>query len=134
MKLSFDFDGTLQLPEVQEYAKQLIQEGHDVWVVTTRWDENHRHRYFDNPTLDDLWTVVDNLSIPRWKVRFTCMEWKYKYLDKTQFVWHLDDSPDEIKHARANQCSVPIMSVENPNWKYRCNQLLKRETDPEYNE
>lgn len=134
MKVSFDFDGTLQLEEVQEYAKQLILNGHDVWVVTTRWDENHRHRYFDNPTLDDLWSVVDNLGIPRWKVRFTCMEWKYTYLDKTQFVWHLDDNPDEIKHARINQCSVPIMSVENPNWKYRCDQMLKRETDPEYNE
>ena len=134
MKVSFDYDGTLEFPHVQDYAKKLISEGHEVWVVTTWWDENHRHRYLNIPDLNDLWTVVDNLGIPRWKVRFTCMAWKHTYLDGTQFIWHLDDNPDEIKHARMNGCSVPIVHVENPNWKLRCDQLLKRETDPEYDE
>jgi len=54
MKVSFDFDGTLEQKEVQEYAKQLLEEGIEVWVVTTRWDENHKHKYRHDVTLDDL--------------------------------------------------------------------------------
>jgi len=65
MKVSFDFDGTLEQKEVQDYAKQLLEEGIEVWVVTTRWDENHKHKYPHNATLDDLWEVVDKLGIPR---------------------------------------------------------------------
>jgi hypothetical protein len=134
MKLSFDFDGTLEHQTVQEYAKELIDQGHEVWVVTTRWDENHRHRYFHKPTLDDLWTVVDRLGIPRWRVRFTCMEWKHTYLDGTQFVWHLDDNEEEFKEAEKNGCNVPMIDVLASDWKHKCDLLLKRETDPDYDE
>ena len=91
MKISFDFDGTLEHEDVQEYAAELIGRGIEVWVVTTRWDENHKHKYPMNATLNDLWEVVDRLGIPRWHVRFTCMEWKATYLKGTNFVWHLDD-------------------------------------------
>jgi hypothetical protein len=134
MKVSFDFDGTLEFEHVQEYAKQLIQEGHEVWVVTTRYDENHRHRYVSNPTLQDLWDVVDKIGIPRHRVRFTLMEYKHKYLDGTHFVWHLDDNEEEFKRARQNKCSVPMIDVMGSNWKYKCDLYLKRETDPDYNE
>jgi len=54
MKVSFDFDGTLEFKNVQDYAKQLLDEGVEVWVVTTRWDENHKHKYPQNATLDDF--------------------------------------------------------------------------------
>lgn len=36
MKVSFDFDGTLEPPIVQQYAKELIEKGIEVWVVTSR--------------------------------------------------------------------------------------------------
>ena len=134
MKVSFDFDGTLEHEHVQEYAKELIDQGHEVWVVTTRYDENHRHRYFKNPTLEDLWLVVDKLSIPRHRVRFTLMEYKHKYLDGTQFIWHLDDNEEEFDHARKFGCSVPMISVNQYNWKDKCNLYLQTETDPTYDE
>lgn len=129
MKVSFDFDGTLSELSVQEYAKELIEAGHEVWVVTTRWDENHKHRYELNPTLDDLWDVVDNLGIPRHRVRFTCMEWKYTYLKGTSFLWHLDDNSDEITYAELNTCNVPIIHVYNDTWMEQCNKKLKQHTD-----
>ena len=134
MKVSFDFDGTLEFENVQKYAKELLDQGHEVWVVTTRWDENHRHRYFHNPTLDDLWSVVDKLGIPRWHVRFTCMEYKHTYLKGTQFVWHLDDNPEEFYHAKQHDCKIPMIDVTQSDWKNKCRTLLLREIDPEYNE
>lgn len=124
MKVSFDFDGTLSEQHVQDFARELIAQGVDVWVVTTRWDENHKHRYGFNPTIDDLWEVVDSLGIPRWKVRFTCMKYKHEYLDGTSFIWHLDDNPEEFSKARVHGCSVPMIQVESGLWKSKCERLL----------
>lgn len=129
MKVSFDFDGTLSEPAVQEYAQELIVRGVEVWVVTTRWDENHKHKYPMNATLDDLWEVVDKLNIPRWRVRFTCMQWKYTYLDGTKFVWHLDDNETEFDYARKHQCNVPMVWVEQKTWKEKCEELLNKPAD-----
>lgn len=132
MKVSFDFDGTLEQKEVQDYAKQLLEEGIEVWVVTTRWDENHKHKYPMNATLDDLWEVVDRLGIPRWRVRFTCMEWKFTYLKGTEFIWHLDDNEDEYYKARQNcgkDCTVPMINVTSYYWKDKCEELLRNAAD-----
>lgn len=125
MKCSFDFDGTLSEEIVQEYAKELLAKGVEVWVVTTRWDENHKHKYTLNPTIDDLWEVVDKLGIPRHHVRFTCMEWKQKYLDGTNFVWHLDDNEEEYRIVRQNGCNVPIVLVTSHTWRNKCDKLLE---------
>jgi len=126
MKVSFDFDGTLEFQNVQDYAAQLLKRGIEVWVVTTRWDENHKHKYPLNSTLDDLWEVVDRLGIPRWHVRFTCMEWKATYLKGTNFVWHLDDNDEEVSKCKKLQgCNVPIIDVFGNSWEEKCERLLK---------
>lgn len=127
MKVSFDFDGTLQRADVQEYAKKLIDKGVEVWVVTTRWDENHKHKYANNPTIDDLWEVVDKLGIPKHHVRFTNMEWKYIYLDNTSFAWHLDDNDAELHKAHSYNCTVPMVYVEKHDWEDRCESILNGE-------
>lgn len=124
VKVSFDFDETLSRKDVQEYAAELLEQGIEVWVVTTRWDENHKHKYDFNPTLDDLWEVVDRLGIPRHHVRFTCMEWKHTYLNGTNFIWHLDDNPGEFSAAKTNGCNVPMIQVDANGWMLKCNRLL----------
>jgi hypothetical protein len=123
MKVSFDYDGTLQREDVQEYAKELLDRGVDVWVVTTRYDENHKHKYSMNVTLEDLWEVVDRLGIPRWKVRFTNMQWKTFYLNGTSFKWHLDDNDDEFRQAKLEHCSVPMIDVYE-DFREQCEQLF----------
>lgn len=139
MKVSFDFDGTLQRPDVQEYAAKLIKLGIEVWVVTTRYDSNHKHKWSkvfpeelwakitSNTTGDpnaELWAVVDRLGIPRYQVRFTCMEWKYTYLNGTKFLWHLDDNPEEFTHAKQKGCNVTMIQVESGNWKQKCEKII----------
>jgi hypothetical protein len=128
-KVSFDFDATLSNIKVQRYAKELIDAGCEVWVVTSRYDENHKHLYPMNATLDDLWKVVDKLKIPRHNVVFTNMIDKCHYLDKTKFIWHLDDSLNEISEAITMGCSVHMINVMKSNWKQRCNKLLKEYDD-----
>jgi hypothetical protein len=139
MKVSFDFDGTLEREDVQEYAKTLIKLGVEVWVVTTRYDSNHQHKYFrvfpeeqwakvcshtnGDPNFG-LWGVIEKLGIPRHHVRFTCMEYKYKYLDGTKFIWHLDDNPEEFSQAKANHLKVPMIQVEANGWKEKCERFI----------
>lgn len=124
--VSFDFDSTLSRKDVQEYAKQLIERGIDVWVVTSRYDELHKHRYPHNPTNDDLWEVVDELNIPRWKVRFTCMESKSLYLLYTDVIWHLDDDSVELAEIRYNKCTTVAISVKSSSWKQKCERYIER--------
>jgi len=125
MKVSFDFDGTLEFGDVQKYAAELIAQGIEVWVVTTRWDENHKHKYPLNATLDDLWEVVDRIGIPRHQVRFTCMEYKHTYLNGTKFIWHLDDNPVEFSKAKVNGCTVPMIQVDTNGWQIKCDMLIQ---------
>jgi len=37
-KVSFDFDGTIVVDTIKAYAKELIDRGFEVWIVTSRWD------------------------------------------------------------------------------------------------
>lgn len=125
-KVSFDFDNTLSLPKVQQYAKDLIDKGYEVWVVTSRYDENHKHLYLMNATHDDLWNVVDKIGIPKHHVVFTNMVWKWQYLDRTHFLWHLDDNKEEIEESVDRNCNVPMVDVTKSNWKQKCNEILEK--------
>lgn len=123
--VSFDFDGTLSRKDVQEYAKELLNRGIDVWVVTARYDDLHRHMYSSNPSNEDLWKIVDELNIPRWKVRFTCMESKSEYLENTRVAWHLDN--DEFEQEMINGCcEVFCVYVLDDDWKEQCERILKK--------
>jgi hypothetical protein len=141
MKVSFDFDGTLEFEDVQNYAKELIRRGIEVWVVTTRYDANHRHKWTsmfpgkewaemyehnDGDPNFHLWGVVEKLGIPRHHVRFTCMEWKYTYLTGTKFAFHLDDNPEEFQRAKHHECNVTMVDVMTNDWKTKCNLLIEK--------
>ena len=125
--VTFDFDATLSRPDVQEYAKELIEKGIDVWVVTARYDDLHTHLYDqyygDNPN-DDLYEVVDRLGIPRGKVRFNNLHLKYQFLANTNIIWHLDDSKLELAAMKDAGVKTKGIQVESGTWKSKCNKLL----------
>lgn len=143
MKCSFDFDGTLEFKNIQEYAKSLIKRGIEVWIITTRYDSNHTHKYkarfpeaewaeiydkHDGDPNHHVWGVAEMLGIPKHHVRFTCMEYKHKYLTGTKFVFHLDDNPEEMKLARQLNCDVPFVDV-NHNWQHKCEEFIQKWLD-----
>ena len=87
MKVSFDFDHTLSRKDVQVFAKQLVDDGHEVWIVTSRfsdeaakekkwhWIEGQNQRLFD---------VAEYCGIKRENIKFTCMESKSVFLKDTE--------------------------------------------------
>lgn len=123
MIVTFDFDSTLSRKDVQDYAKSLINKGIEVWVLTSRYDELHKHRYTLNPTNEDLYNVTDSLGIPRSKIRFQCMRPKAEYLFNTNVIWHLDDDYIEVNEINKETDTVGI-SVIGSSWKQNCNKLL----------
>jgi len=63
MIITIDFDGTLDREDVQKYAKRLIMDGHDVFILTSRYDDLHAHNYTLNPQNKDLYDVAYSLNI-----------------------------------------------------------------------
>ena len=131
MIVSFDFDHTLSRPDVQKYAKELIQKGIDVWVITARYDDLHTHLYINNTGCDphwnndDLWEVVENINLPKNRVRFMNMVPKYMFLSNTKVIWHLDDNFDELSCILDSGISTKGIDVTKNGWKRECNKLLK---------
>lgn len=122
--VTFDFDGTLSREDVQKYALQLLNKGVDVWVLTSRYCELTKHLYPHNPTLDDLWVVVEKLKIPKHKVIFTRMLPKADVLENTKVLWHLDDDSFELDEINKRCKTVGISVFGSSKWKSKCNKIL----------
>ena len=111
MKISFDFDETLELEYVQNIVIKLINDKHDVWIVTSRFDENQKLKYSNS----DLYMIAEFLNIPNNKIIFTNDKPKWLYLKDQDFDIHVDNDIDEvsdiIKHTK-----TPAICSEYEDW------------------
>ncbi len=117
MKVSFDFDSTLNKPSVQKYAKYLIAKGVDVWICTSRLSDQEAP---NNQWNEDLYAVAEEIGIPKPNIIFCSMNDKYEYLKG--FVWHLDD--DHIELDLINQHTTTKGISVYGKYKHKCNKLL----------
>lgn len=131
-KVSFDFDATLSRSSVQAYAKELVQKGFEVWIVTLR---------FENPSLDplfgseynndELYRIADEIGIKRENIVFTGLVDKGEYFSKNDdFIFHLDDNFEQlgtIKSACNNVNCVWLFnySLNQAKWIEECNEHIK---------
>lgn len=123
MKVSFDFDNTLSRTEVQDYCKELIERGIDVWVCTSRYNDDNKHKYPLNPSNNDMYMITDCLDIPREKIIFTNRCMKVNHLEG--FLWHLDDDRlenDNLNVSRETDC-IGIDSLKP--FRFLCDKLIR---------
>ena len=131
MKVSFDFDGTLETPSVQEFAAELIRQNVAVFVTTSRFGDDEKYKKFFHTTINvevtnnDLYEVTDRLGIPRENICFTNMEDKWQYVAEKGFRFHLDDDWIENEMINERRATNGINFFGNPNWKSQCEALLK---------
>ena len=92
MKVAFDFDNTLERIRVQNIAKQYIEDGDEVWIITRRSPEDN----------EDLYSIANQLGITSEHIIFTSGEWKYKVLYNSDFDILYDDKIEEILRVRKN--------------------------------
>lgn len=102
LKVSFDFDGTLEFSEVQEVAKDIIERGdHEVCILTTRYKDPMNYPWakknseYAKTLHDELYKVAKELGIT--EIHFTDYEFKTGHIDKYGIDVHLDDNyRDEV--------------------------------------
>lgn len=118
MKVSFDFDSTLSKPNVQNYAKRLIEDGHEVHIVTSRTD------MMDNK---DLFRISDELGIKRGHIHFVGLEGKWVTVGREQFDFHLDDDWIELNMIAKNTKTPAISVFGNSSWQNKLNKIVGHE-------
>lgn len=134
MKVSFDFDGTLDSPIVQEYAKELIRRGVEVHLVTSRRSEEYFMSLFPykpegsfSLINEDLFAVAEQVGIPVGNIHFTNGIYKAEFFSKNKdFIWHLDDILEEIEFiAKTIDCLTIPVYVLVSDFKEICEELIE---------
>jgi hypothetical protein len=126
-KLSFDYDGTLCRKDVQEYAISLVNKGYDVWIVTSRMNtENALAKGFHwvKRQNEELYKVAEKCGIPIENIYFTEHIDKIVFLKDKQFIFHIDDSVDELMYILESGDSCKPVNVEHSDWLIHCNEIL----------
>jgi hypothetical protein len=129
MKVSFDFDSTLSRTDVQKFAKELVQEGHEVWIVTSRFDDEtgmSKNWHWIKEQNQRLFDVADDCGIKRENIKFTCMESKSLFLDGKGFVFHLDDDDIELLDILETKGICRAIHVDHFEWKETCRNILNK--------
>jgi hypothetical protein len=129
MKVSFDFDGTLSRKDVQVFAKQLVDEGHEVWIVTSRFDDESamkKNWHWIKGQNQTLFDVADKCGIKKENIYFTCGESKSIFLKDKGFVFHLDDDDIELMDIFESKDKCRPLHVDHFEWKETCENILKK--------
>lgn len=119
-KISFDFDSTLTKPCIQRFAKKLIQEGYEIFIITTRCASTYGMLY-DN---SDLFEVSDRIGVKRCNIIFTQANYKYKYIDNT-FLFHIDDDINELNKIN----NIPTVNVNDSFSIKKCFDILESKNE-----
>ena len=94
-------DGTLHVPMIRILAKILVDSGHDIWVLTARWDDTafdeNGKRIGHLGQNYDLRTICRKIGIPEEKILFTNGALKEKIYFEQGFDMHFDDQLQEVE-------------------------------------
>jgi hypothetical protein len=127
MKVSFDFDSTLSRKDVQSFAKDLVDSGHEVWIVTSRFDDKTiLERGFIHAKNQNkiLFEVADRCGIKRENIKFTNMEPKSDFLKGKGFSFHLDDDEYELMDILESGDSCKPINVGYFDWDSACKEII----------
>lgn len=134
LKLAFDFDGTLGATKtIQRYAKELLDKGYDVHIVTRRYDslERYTEEFCIQYQIKDvkkehkyLFDVAEEVGIPKDKIHFLNMTDKWLYFKENPgYLWHIDDDNLEVEDINKNTDTIGIY-YHKPSWKQKCAALI----------
>jgi hypothetical protein len=127
-KVSFDFDSTLSRKDVQEFAKELVSLGYEVWIVTSRiatepalakgWHWIERQN-------EELYDVATECGIPKERIQFTEFVDKIEFLKGKDFIFHLDDDIDELMAILDSKDGCKAINVNHSDWLNNCKEILQ---------
>ena len=134
LRVSFDFDDTLDKEYVQKYVKELITRGIEVWIVTSRFSDPYEYEFPNQPvetTLQmhrNLFDVAKGLGISKEHIKFTEMIFKAEYFKDNWFAFHVDDHYVELNTIN-KRTNVTGIQVQKSSWISKCEKILKKYTE-----
>jgi len=103
MVYAFDFDKTLTDIKLQEFAIKLRRQGHEVWVVTMRSDND-----FNNSVMNP---VLKKVGLSKYSVIFCNDKPKWEYLQGINADVYIDNITDEFEILKNHTNVVPLLWV-----------------------
>lgn len=91
-RISFDFDNTLQNPALQTLAQRFIEDGHEVFIITSRFKRRDNF---------DLLNLAESIDIPLWNIYFTNGDSKNIIIEFLKISIHFEDCPIECEELRS---------------------------------
>jgi hypothetical protein len=128
LKVSFDFDSTLSREDVQDFTKDLVKRGFDIWITTSRIDTESALEngwWWIKSQNEQLYEVAEECGIKKENIQFTNMKDKIEVLKNKNFLFHLDDDEVELDLIKASNDSCIPVWVELKNWKEICENIIK---------
>jgi phosphoserine phosphatase len=98
MRISFDFDDTLTHPLIQQCARGLITDGHEVYILTARFSDLDTQMGSD--WNDDLKALAAELDIPPERWLFAGLGTKAFLASAHKIELHIDDAGDWVREVR----------------------------------
>jgi hypothetical protein len=129
MKVSFDFDGTLSIKDVQTYAKILVESGIEVWIVTSRVSTQsalEKGWHWIEKQNQDLYDVAERIGIKKENIVFTGYVDKIEFLKGKGFIFHLDDDLHELMAILDSKDNCKPVNVGHFEWKETCQSYLDK--------
>lgn len=129
MKISFDFDNTLSRHSVQEFATKLVYEGHEVWIVTSRYSEEGAPEKLKNNVREsnvDVFEVAEDCGIDLNHIHFTNLGFKVDFLADNNFIFHVDDDVSELFEIRNHETTCVPINVDFLSWEEECLNIINK--------
>jgi hypothetical protein len=130
MRISFDFDGTLendfdgtlnlQKIKIQQLAKKYLKDGHTVFIITKRYGPEFSHLGLKNEHLKVL-ILAHILGIPLQNCIFTNREFKNNMIVNQKIDMHFENSEYEVDlidktcFKTGHKCLT--LHIESSNWR-----------------
>jgi len=122
VKVSFDFDDTMTFPAIATFARWCVNLEHEVWIVTSRLDDDHAPNSFWNV---DIWDVARRMEIPLERVVFMNLTPKFRFFQENpDFAFHIDDLDEECEEITSMSTVPAINHTRNPFWRAECERLI----------
>jgi hypothetical protein len=126
IKVSFDWDGSLERESVKEYARELIDRDIEVYIVTSRYNNTKALEYYGTSVNDEIFNTAEELGIPIKNIIFTNMEWKYTYFkNNLDYLFHIDDSSQELAFIYRFAKPIAALSCVMDSYRRKGNKLIE---------
>ena len=129
IKASFDFDGTIEIPNIKSYAKYLVDCGHEIWIITSRFSNeecNKLERLRVINSNEKVFQTAIDCGISKNNIKFMNFQDKIDFIEKEGgFLFHLDDDDLEISFINDESDDDCVGVSTEYDWLTICNNLIK---------